>query len=118
MSASQALTLTGALDAEYVLAQPLPITAEWRDEYVTITAPAIGLRAMGQSSIGTPDSVASAAISRAAVTAARARKRITMPCGSTWRCSLPDPRLCYNPADLRATSGYSETTAKPEGEKE
>ncbi len=49
MSAHQALTLTGALDAEYALAQPLPITAEWRDEYVTITAPVLGLRAMGQS---------------------------------------------------------------------
>jgi len=49
MSAHQALTLTGALDADYVLAQPLPITAEWRDEYVTVTAPVLGLRAMGQS---------------------------------------------------------------------
>ena len=49
MSVHQSLTLTGALDAEYILAQPLPITAEWRDEYVTITAPALGLRAMGQS---------------------------------------------------------------------
>lgn len=49
MSAHQALTLTGPLDGEYTLAQPLPITAEWRDEYVTVAAPALGLRAMGQS---------------------------------------------------------------------
>lgn len=49
MSASQALTLTGTLDAEHALAKPLPITAEWRDEYVTVSAPALGLRAMGQS---------------------------------------------------------------------
>ncbi len=49
MSASQALTLTGTLDAGYALAQPLPITAEWRDEYVTVSAPVLGLRAMGQS---------------------------------------------------------------------
>ncbi len=43
------LTLTGDLDDELTLAQPLPIVAEWRDEYVTISAPAIGIRAMGQS---------------------------------------------------------------------
>jgi hypothetical protein len=43
------LTLTGDLDDELALAQPLPIVAEWRDEYVTISAPAIGIRAMGQS---------------------------------------------------------------------
>lgn len=43
------LTLTGDLDDTLALAQPLPITVEWRDEYVTITAPAVGLRAMGQS---------------------------------------------------------------------
>jgi hypothetical protein len=43
------LTLTGDLDDELTLAQPLPIIAEWRDEYVTISAPAIGIRAMGQS---------------------------------------------------------------------
>lgn len=45
----QELTLTGDLDDTLMLAQPLPIVAEWRDEYVTITAPAVGLRAMGQS---------------------------------------------------------------------
>lgn len=45
----QALTLTGDLDDGLILSQPLPIVAEWRDEYVTISAPAIGLRAMGQS---------------------------------------------------------------------
>lgn len=44
-----ALTLTGDLDDELTLIQALPIIAEWRDEYVTITAPAVGLRAMGQS---------------------------------------------------------------------
>ncbi len=44
-----ALTLTGDLDDTLSLRQPLPIIAEWRDEYVTITAPAVGLRAMGQS---------------------------------------------------------------------
>lgn len=49
MSAHQSLTLTGTLDDGLALAQPLPITAEWRDEYVTVTAPAVGLRAMGQS---------------------------------------------------------------------
>jgi hypothetical protein len=43
------LTLTGDLDDELSLAQPLPIVAEWRDEYVTISAPAIGIRSMGQS---------------------------------------------------------------------
>lgn len=43
------LTLTGDLDDTLALAQPLPITVEWRDEYVTITAPAVGIRAMGQS---------------------------------------------------------------------
>jgi hypothetical protein len=43
------LTLTGNLDDQLTLAQPLPIVAEWRDEYVTISAPAIGIRAMGQS---------------------------------------------------------------------
>lgn len=43
------LTLTGDLDDQLTLAQPLPIVAEWRDEYVTISAPAIGIRAMGQS---------------------------------------------------------------------
>lgn len=46
---SQALTLTGDLDDRLALSQPLPIIAEWRDEYVTISAPAVGLRAMGQS---------------------------------------------------------------------
>lgn len=45
----QSLTLTGDLDEVLMLSQPLPIIAEWRDEYVTITAPAVGLRAMGQS---------------------------------------------------------------------
>jgi len=45
----QSLTLTGDLDDSLTLSQPLPIIAEWRDEYVTITAPAVGLRAMGQS---------------------------------------------------------------------
>ncbi len=45
----QSLTLTGDLDDTLTLAQPLPIVAEWRDEYVTITAPSVGLRAMGQS---------------------------------------------------------------------
>jgi hypothetical protein len=45
----QSLTLTGDLDDTLTLAQPLPIVAEWRDEYVTITAPPVGLRAMGQS---------------------------------------------------------------------
>lgn len=45
----QSLTLTGDLDDTLTLVQPLPIVAEWRDEYVTITAPAVGLRAMGQS---------------------------------------------------------------------
>lgn len=45
----QALTLTGDLDDTLTLAQPLPIVVEWRDEYVTITAPVVGLRAMGQS---------------------------------------------------------------------
>lgn len=45
----QSLTLTGDLDDALTLAQPLPIVAEWRDEYVTISAPAVGLRAMGQS---------------------------------------------------------------------
>ncbi|MHB8645667.1 MAG: hypothetical protein ACYDAR_07750 [Thermomicrobiales bacterium] len=45
----QSLTLTGDLDDGLTLAQPLPIIAEWRDEYVTISAPAVGLRAMGQS---------------------------------------------------------------------
>jgi hypothetical protein len=44
-----ALTLTGELDDRLTLSQALPIVAEWRDEYVTITAPALGLRAMGQS---------------------------------------------------------------------
>jgi hypothetical protein len=43
------LTLTGDLDDTLTLAQPLPIVAEWRDEYVTISAPALGIRAMGQS---------------------------------------------------------------------
>jgi hypothetical protein len=43
------LTLTGDLDDELALSQPLPILAEWRDEYVTISAPAVGIRAMGQS---------------------------------------------------------------------
>lgn len=43
------LTLTGDLDDTLTLAQPLPITVEWRDEYVTITAPTVGIRAMGQS---------------------------------------------------------------------
>jgi hypothetical protein len=46
---NQSLTLTGDLDESLTLFQPLPIVAEWRDEYVTITAPAVGLRAMGQS---------------------------------------------------------------------
>ncbi|GEM_PF-4247193 len=45
----QALTLTGDLDDGLTLTQPLPIVAEWRDEYVTISAPAVGLRAIGQS---------------------------------------------------------------------
>ncbi|MDQ6602607.1 MAG: hypothetical protein M3Z19_07760 [Chloroflexota bacterium] len=45
----QALTLTGDLDDGLTLTQPLPIVAEWRDEYVTINAPAVGLRTMGQS---------------------------------------------------------------------
>jgi len=45
----QALTLTGDLDDGLTLIEPLPIVAEWRDEYVTISAPAVGLRAMGQS---------------------------------------------------------------------
>ncbi len=45
----KALTLTGDLDNGLTLIQPLPIVAEWRDEYVTISAPAVGLRAMGQS---------------------------------------------------------------------
>lgn len=45
----QSLTLTGDLDDALTLSQPLPIVAEWRDEYVTITAPVVGLRAMGQS---------------------------------------------------------------------
>lgn len=45
----QALTLTGNLDDGLALSQPLAIVAEWRDEYVTISAPAVGLRAMGQS---------------------------------------------------------------------
>lgn len=45
----ESLTLTGTLDGTLGLTQPLPITAEWRDEYVTITAPALGMRAMGQS---------------------------------------------------------------------
>jgi len=45
----QTLTLTGDLDNGLTLTRPLPIVAEWRDEYVTISAPAIGLRAMGQS---------------------------------------------------------------------
>ncbi len=49
MSANHALTLTGTLDDDYALSQPLPITAEWRDEYITVTAPTVGLRAMGQS---------------------------------------------------------------------
>ncbi len=44
-----ALMLTGELDDRLILSQALPIIAEWRDEYVTITAPALGLRAMGQS---------------------------------------------------------------------
>ena len=35
----QSLTLTGDLDDTLTLSQPLPIVAEWRDEYVTITAP-------------------------------------------------------------------------------
>ncbi len=43
------LTLTGTLDDTLMLSQPLPITVEWRDEYVTITAPALGTRSMGQS---------------------------------------------------------------------
>lgn len=46
---NHSLTLTGDLDDRLTLARPLPIVAEWRDEYVTITAPAVGLRAMGQS---------------------------------------------------------------------
>lgn len=45
----QSLTLTGDLDDALTLSQPLPIVAEWRDEYVTITAPVVGLRTMGQS---------------------------------------------------------------------
>lgn len=45
----QSLTLTGDLDDTLTLARPMPIVAEWRDEYVTIMAPVIGLRAMGQS---------------------------------------------------------------------
>ncbi len=45
----QALTLTGDLDDGLTLIEPLPIVAEWRDEYVSISAPAVGLRAMGQS---------------------------------------------------------------------
>lgn len=45
----QSLTLTGDLDDALTLSQPLPIVAEWRDEYVTITSPDLGLRAMGQS---------------------------------------------------------------------
>jgi len=45
----QALTLTGDLDDGLTLIEPLPIVAEWRDEYVTISVPAVGLRAMGQS---------------------------------------------------------------------
>ncbi|MDQ6834106.1 MAG: hypothetical protein M3008_11965 [Chloroflexota bacterium] len=45
----QALTLTGDLDDGLTLIEPLPIVAEWRDEYVTIHAPGVGLRAMGQS---------------------------------------------------------------------
>ncbi len=43
------LTLTGDLDDALTLAQPLPIVVEWRDEYVTITASAVGIRAMGQT---------------------------------------------------------------------
>lgn len=49
MSANHALTLTGTLDDDFALSRSLPITAEWRDEYVTVNAPALGLRAMGQS---------------------------------------------------------------------
>ena len=45
----QALTLTGNLDDDLALSQPLAIVAEWRDEYVTISAPAVGLRAIGPS---------------------------------------------------------------------
>ncbi len=45
----QTLTLTGDLDDGLTLSQPLPIIVERRDEYVTISAPAVGLRAMGQS---------------------------------------------------------------------